>query len=264
MPVTCDLEIESLSTEEFSELDYLVMGHAFQSHNQLGRLADERIYETSLASRLIGEQIEEARQVPVIVTHRAFVKEYFLDLVVSRKGVYELKTVAELTREHVAQLLTYLYLLDLPRGKLVNFRKAKLESEFVNAPLTRSARTSFAIECRYRGELSLVEMTVEMLLDLGTSLSVSLYNEILVHLLGGAPVAMLPMTEGTKHFGKQPFHLVTPMESLRVTCFSRIPADYDQQLRSLLQFSPLQATHWINIDPKVVTFRTVTRNADNH
>lgn len=44
-PVKCEVDIESLSTEAFSERDYEVMGHAFKCHNQLGRLADERVYE---------------------------------------------------------------------------------------------------------------------------------------------------------------------------------------------------------------------------
>ena len=52
MPVHCPFPIEPLTTEEFRELDYQVMRHAFDSQNALGRLADERIYQTDLAERL--------------------------------------------------------------------------------------------------------------------------------------------------------------------------------------------------------------------
>lgn len=263
MSVMCEIDIEGLSTEAFAELDYTVMGQAFRYHNQFGRLADERIYEANLATRLNDMRIECVQQVPLHVSHAGFRKTFFLDLVVSRRGIYELKTVAGLTKEHVAQLLTYLYLLDLPRGKLVNFRSAKVESQFVNAPLSRKARTSFSIDkSQYRGCAEVIDLTVEMLLDLGTSLSLTLYQEILVELLGGEAVAtaMLPISDGQRRFGNQRFHLVSPTESFRITCFSRIPSDYETQIRSLLKFSPLDATHWINIDVETVTFQTIVKN----
>lgn len=50
MPVSCELGIAKLSTDEFGELDYRVMRHAFDSQNDLGRLADERIYQADLAA----------------------------------------------------------------------------------------------------------------------------------------------------------------------------------------------------------------------
>jgi GxxExxY protein len=263
MPARCEIEIESLSTKAFSELDYVVMSHAFKCQNQFGRLADERIYEANLAARLNDSQMVSLTQVPLQVSHATFCKTYYLDLIVSQKGIYELKAVASLNNGHVAQLLTYLYLLDLPRGKLVNFRSSKIESQFVNAPLSRKARTSFSIaNDHYHGSTQLFDMTVNMLLGLGTSLSVSLYQELLVHLLGGESVAtaMLPISDGKRLFGNQRFHLVTPSESLRVTCFRHIPSDYENQILSLLKFSPLNVTQWINIDVEMVTFKTVTNN----
>ena len=48
MPVECQMQIAKLSTEEFRDLDYRVMKHAFDSQNSLGRLADERIYQADL------------------------------------------------------------------------------------------------------------------------------------------------------------------------------------------------------------------------
>ncbi len=263
MPVKCELEIESLTTEAFSELDYVVMGHAFKCQNQFGRLADERIYEASLAAKLNLSHLESCQQLPIVVSHESFRKTFYLDLVVSRKGVYELKTVANLSQAHIAQLLTYLYLLDLSRGKLVNFRSPKVDATFVNAPLSRQERTSFAINLdKYRGDVRLTALVKHMLLDLGTALSVALYQEILVHLLGGESVAtaMLPVTDGHRVFGNQRFQLVNQSESFHVTCFGRVSDDYEQQLRALLRFSPLQALHWINIDIKTVTFKTITQN----
>ncbi|MFT5131127.1 MAG: GxxExxY protein [Rhodothermales bacterium] len=41
-------------------------------------------------------------------------------MVVDNKAVYELKTVKALDKHHTAQLMNYLLLLDLQRGKLIN------------------------------------------------------------------------------------------------------------------------------------------------
>ena len=52
MPVTCGIRIEPLTTEQFASLDYRVMSCAYAAQNQFGRLADEQIYEASLACQL--------------------------------------------------------------------------------------------------------------------------------------------------------------------------------------------------------------------
>lgn len=90
MPVYCNIHIEPLSTEEFRELDYLVMRHAFDSQNELGRLADERIYQNDLAQRLRSTGIEVQRELEIVVSFGYFSKSLFLYLLVAGRGVYEL------------------------------------------------------------------------------------------------------------------------------------------------------------------------------
>ena len=51
MPVECNIEIEPVDQEDFHALDKVVMGHAFDVHNTLGRFCDERIYQDELAHR---------------------------------------------------------------------------------------------------------------------------------------------------------------------------------------------------------------------
>ncbi len=65
MPVSCSASITKLSTDELRELDYRVMRHAFDSHNELGRLADERIYQADLAARLQSAGMKVSREVEV-------------------------------------------------------------------------------------------------------------------------------------------------------------------------------------------------------
>ena len=44
------------------------------------------------------------------------------------------------------QLINYLHLAELPRGKLVNLRPETIEHEFVNALASRAKRTQFKVD----------------------------------------------------------------------------------------------------------------------
>src|SRR5205823_154702 len=52
MPITCPISLAPMSQEEFAQVDYRVMRHAFDSQNELSRLCDEVIYHNDLAARL--------------------------------------------------------------------------------------------------------------------------------------------------------------------------------------------------------------------
>ena len=52
MPIASPLSSNPIKQEEFAQLDYVVMRHAFECQNQLGRLCDEQIYQNDLAARL--------------------------------------------------------------------------------------------------------------------------------------------------------------------------------------------------------------------
>ena len=70
------------------------MEHIFASQNGIGRLADERIYKSDVAQRLAAAGINSEIETPIKLIHKTFVKKLWLDLVVSRRAVYELKTVS--------------------------------------------------------------------------------------------------------------------------------------------------------------------------
>src|SRR5881392_3136883 len=119
MPVTSPITLRAVSQEEFAQLDYRVMRHAFDSQNDLGRLCDEVIYHNDLAARLESAGLGPVhKEVPVTATYRDFAKVYSLDLVVSSAAIYELKTSTCLVGEHEAQLLNYLLLCAAGHGKL--------------------------------------------------------------------------------------------------------------------------------------------------
>lgn len=262
MPVNCSINIDRLSTEDFRAFDYTVMGHMFASQNEIGRLADEQVYRSDVAKRLDAAGMQSDQEISVNVAYMTFAKTLSLDLVVSKKALYELKAVATLNSNHVSQLLTYLYLLDLPRGKLVNFRSTSVESRFVNAPIPRVERCGFSVsEHSFQGDRNLLELAVGLVRDWGTSLSVSLYHQALVHLLGGKESVqrMLPLTRDGQHLANQRFHLVDEHTAFELTAFAKLDIKFTEQLHRLLMLSPLQRLHWINIGSHSINFHTIDR-----
>lgn len=260
MPVHCRLSLAKLSTGDFRDLDYRVMRHAYDSQNELGRLADERIYQADLAARLQSDGISVSREIEVDLSHRDYRKSLFLDLVVAKQAVYELKVVKALTDAHVGQLLTYLHLLDLPRGKLINYRPKKVESQFVNAPLDSEMRRSFCVkDIAFDGDSGFRDAIVTLLRDWGTSLTLSLYQEAVVFLLGGKALVevMLPIHRSDALIGRQRFYLAAPDTAFKLTAMNRDTSSYQSQLARLIQYSPLRAIHWINIAHHEVTFITI-------
>lgn len=236
------------------------MRHMFDAQNDLGRLADERIYSADIADRVRRSGTACQRETKLELSFRGFKKDLFLDLVVDRSGVYELKTVSALTPQHRAQLMTYLYLLNVEHGKLVNLRSKKVDSEFINAIVPRSQRCGFEIDCRrYQGDATFIDLVVSLLRDWGTCLSVSLYRECVGSLIPscrGNPHA-LPLHRNGSCLGNQRFWLLNDKVAFEFTSFSGADDDYEQQLLRLLNRSPLSAIHHVNVGVHQVAFSTI-------
>jgi GxxExxY protein len=265
MPITSPLCLSSVSQEEFAQFDYQVMRHAFECQNELGRLCEESIYQNDLAVRLRSAGLPTLKEFPVTVAHRDFAKTYLLDLVVANAGVYELKTSQILAREHEAQLLNYLFLCGLQHGKLINFRAAKVESRFVNTPLTQTDRMQFAVEMDTwqesgRTDQSFRENLLYLLNDWGCGLELALYTEALIHFAGGATqvVQRLPLTRAGAGLGDQRFNLLDPETAFRLTALADT-IDYKEQLHALLRLSPLRTMHWVNLGRKRVQLVSLSR-----
>jgi GxxExxY protein len=263
MPIHCEHQIEPLSTEAFRELDSRIMRHAFETQNDLGRLADERIYRADLASRLQQESIEVICELKIQLSYLDFLKSLYIDLVAARTGVYELKVAKVISDAHVGQLLTYLQLLDLPRGKIINFGSPKVGSRFVNAPMSHQRRRAFRFDdLNYLGDPCFRDLALGLLRDWGTSLTISLYNEALVFLLRNisAVDVMLPVQRNGVSLGNQRFFLASPDTAFKLTALSRDLTAFHDQILRLIRYSPLRAIHWLNIQHEVVCLTTIIRD----
>lgn len=256
MPINIPTPLRWIDQQEFAALDYQIMQQAFSCQNKRGRLCDEIIYRNDLAARLRAANVGPVEtEAPVVVSHGGFSKTYYLDLVVNRCAVYELKVASQLAPEHEAQLLNYILLHGLAHGKLVNFRSPKLESRFVNTSLTPKTRRQMAVDatrwkqCSSRcRELRLA--LIGLLQDWGGFLELSLYSEALIHLLGGGAsvVREVPLTRDGLELGRQRFNLLERDTAFRVTSFPQNEAlEMERHLTSLLRLTPLRVIQWINI-----------------
>ena len=105
------------------EVTSIVVDTAFRLHRELGPGLLESVYESLLTGMLERRGLHVQRQVLVEFDFDGihFAEGLRLDLLVEGILVVELKSVERLAPVHPKQLLTYLRLLDLPIGLLVNF-----------------------------------------------------------------------------------------------------------------------------------------------
>ncbi len=106
---------------------------AVDIHRYLGPGLLESVYETVLAHELMRAGLQVKRQTPVTIRYRGIVFEdaFRADLIVNDLVVVELKSVELLTKAHRKQIQTYLRLLDLRLGYLLNFGAALMKEGIV-------------------------------------------------------------------------------------------------------------------------------------
>jgi len=108
------------------EVSSVVVDTAFHLHRDLGPGLLESVYEAVLARMLEERGLRVERQVSVAFDFNGmhFDEGLRVDLLVDGCLVIELKSVEKLAPVHAKQLLTYLRLLNLPVGLLINFGAA--------------------------------------------------------------------------------------------------------------------------------------------
>ena len=104
----------------------MVVDVGLQIHRDLGPGLLESVYESVLARRLQNLGLGVARQRAISIEYDGlWLDEGFrTDLIVEELLVIELKSVEQLAPIHYKQLLTYLRLMRLPVGLLLNFGAA--------------------------------------------------------------------------------------------------------------------------------------------
>ncbi len=110
------------------ELSREVIGAGVEVHRILGPGLLESIYEKCLRHELElrGFRVLQQEEVRIEYKGLVFVEPLRFDLLVEDCLMVELKAVQEVAPIHKAKLLSYMKLLDIPLGLLMNFHEMRL------------------------------------------------------------------------------------------------------------------------------------------
>ena len=111
-----------------SPLTKFLIGAAIEVHRDKGPGMVESIYEWCLLRELDLRKLAATNQKIVRVSYKGFFRDEPLrfDLLVEECVLVEVKSVEHVLPIHKAQLLSYMKLLDVPLGLLINFNVVKL------------------------------------------------------------------------------------------------------------------------------------------
>jgi len=112
-----------MGEREVEELARIAVDCVFHLHRDLGPGLLESAYEVLMAESLRQRGLTVERQIALPLKYNGVVVDnaFKIDLLVERSLVIELKSVERLVPVHGKQVLTYLRLMDLPLGLLMNF-----------------------------------------------------------------------------------------------------------------------------------------------
>ncbi|MCC7309285.1 MAG: GxxExxY protein [Acidobacteria bacterium] len=106
-----------------NEISRIIVDSAFHIHTRLGSGLLESVYEAVLKYGLLKRGLTVVAQQPMPVEWENVKLEigFRADMVVGEKGVIEIRSVEAVAPVHPKQLRTYLRLMDLKLGLLINF-----------------------------------------------------------------------------------------------------------------------------------------------
>lgn len=112
-----------MTKTEIEKVGKQIVDAAFEVHSELGPGLLESVYEICLVEELKNRGLLVERQVklPVIYKGKELQKDFFMDILVEKEIVVELKAVEVLLPVHEVQTLTYMKLADMRLGYLINF-----------------------------------------------------------------------------------------------------------------------------------------------
>ncbi len=120
------------------ELTYEIIGCAIEVHKIMGSGLLETVYHECLKEEFIQRNISfvSEMKLPVMYKGKSLDIDFRCDLFIENSIVVELKSVKEIIPIYDAQILTYMKLLQCPKGILINFNCSNIfqqgQRTFVN------------------------------------------------------------------------------------------------------------------------------------
>lgn len=128
IPGNCSLSNKESSMPVMEKaLTGKIIGAAIEVHRILGPGLLESIYEEALCHEMKLRRIDFERQKEICVIYKdKLIKVLRLDLLVGQKVIVEIKSVAQLDKINLAQVISYLKCSGLSVGLLINFNSLHL------------------------------------------------------------------------------------------------------------------------------------------
>lgn len=113
------------------ELTYIIIGCAIEVHKQLGPGSLESVYEKCFIRELQLKSINYMSQQKIPLNHKGirFDAELRFDVMVENLIIVELKAIDGILPIHEANVLTYIKMLEKPKGIIINFNCTNIFKE---------------------------------------------------------------------------------------------------------------------------------------
>lgn len=111
-----------------AELTEPIIGVAIEVHRHFGPGLIESIYEWALLRELELRGLSTLNQQSLVIEYKGVSREEPLrfDILVEKCVLIEVKAIGDVAPIHKAQLLSYMKLMNVPIGLIINFHEAKL------------------------------------------------------------------------------------------------------------------------------------------
>lgn len=108
---------------------FKIIGLCMEVHNNLGKGFLEIVYKDALEYEFRNNQIPFEREKEYVVKYKDVIlpHKFYADFVVLDKIILEVKGIAGIAVEHLAQTLNYLKVSGCKLGLIVNFGKSSLQ-----------------------------------------------------------------------------------------------------------------------------------------
>ena len=114
-----------------NKISYIIRGCAFKVYNILGPGLFESVYEIALKHELeqSGCYVKNQICIPLYYKDIFFENGFRVDLLINDLVIVEIKSVEILNPVHFKQVTTYLKMMNLKLGLLINFNSSNLSSD---------------------------------------------------------------------------------------------------------------------------------------
>ena len=109
---------------EINDITGIVIESAINIHSTIGPGCFEKVYEEVLFHDLLKQKLHIKRQVlmPIVYKELLIKDAYKVDLLIENILVLEIKSTEHIAPVHFKQVMTYLKLLNLKNGLILNFK----------------------------------------------------------------------------------------------------------------------------------------------